>query len=460
MENIYISYLIFYQYIKRKENKVNLTILGGGLSALSLAYFLQNNDKIDEINILEKDEIPGGICRTYKKNGIEYDVGPHIIFSKNKEILDLMNSLLGENNEKHRRSNRILHKKRFVQYPFENDLSKLPKEDIDYCVNGFIHNPFENYKATNMLQFFLKTFGEGITNTYLRPYNEKIWKFDPAFMDTQMVERIPKPPREDIIRSAEGETIDGYLHQLYFTYPKQGGTEALIKAFISKLGKKVKIYTNAKVLEVKKTANKYNVKTVADNFEADRLVSTMPLNEFCNIYQDAKKPQEVLDAANNLRYNSIAICIVNVKKDYAGDNYAFMVADKNVRFHRISKLDFMGDGYHIDGTTTYMAEITYRKNDLNDKASDKELIDSVVNGLKTIGFIDSTEDVNFTDIKRFEYAYVIYDLNHRQNVDILKKYFKNKGILLNGRFGSFEYLNMDAIIQQSKDLAEKEIDID
>lgn len=69
----------------------------------------------------------------------------------------------------------------------------------------------------------MKTFGEGITNIYLRPYNEKIWNFDPAFMDTQMVERIPKPPKEDIIRSASGETIDGYVHQLYFSYPISSG---------------------------------------------------------------------------------------------------------------------------------------------------------------------------------------------------------------------------------------------
>lgn len=439
---------------------MKLTILGGGLSALSLAYFLQNNDRIDEINILEKDEVPGGICRTYVKNGIEYDVGPHIIFSKNKEVLDLMNNLLGENNEKHRRSNRILHKKRFVQYPFENDLSKLPQEDIDYCVNGFIHNPFENYEATNMLQFFLKTFGEGITNTYLRPYNEKIWKFDPAFMDTQMVERIPKPPKEDIIRSAKGETIDGYLHQLYFTYPKHGGTEALIKAFIAQLGSKVKIHTNAKVLEVEKISTGYKVDTPVGIFNSDKLVSTIPANEFCRIYKDPQKPTEILDTADNLRYNSIAICIVNVKKDYAGDNYAFMVADKNVKFHRISKLDFMGDGYHIDGTATYMAEITYRKNDLNDKASDAELTEKVIEGLQTIGFIDSKDDVNFTDLKRFEYAYVIYDLKHRQNMDLIKAYFKKQGVYLNGRFGSFEYLNMDAIIQQSKDLAEYEINND
>lgn len=431
------------------------TILGGGLSAISLAYYLQENKNIDEIHILEKDDILGGICRTYVKDGIEYDVGPHIIFSKDKEILDFMNNLLGENNEKHRRSNRILHKKRFVQYPFENDLSKLPKEDIDYCVNGFLHNPYESYEAKNMLQFFLKTFGEGITNTYLRPYNEKIWKFDPSFMDTQMVERIPKPPKEDILKSANGETIDGYLHQLYFTYPKQGGTEALIKAFIAKLSDKVKIHTNNKVLKAKKQGDKFVVTTSEKEYVCDKIISTMPANEFSHIYEDNNKPQEILDIADNLRYNSIAICIVNVSKDYAGDNYAFMVADKNVKFHRISKLDFMGEHYHKDGTATYMAEITYRKNDLNDKASDEELTQKVIEGLETIGFIDSKDDVNFTDLKRFEYAYVIYDLKHRQNMDAIKEYFAKQGIYLNGRFGSFEYLNMDAIIKQSKNLAEK-----
>lgn len=433
---------------------MNYTILGGGLSAISLAYYLQENKNIDEIHILEKNNALGGICRTYVKDGIEYDVGPHIIFSKDKEILDLMNNLLGENNEKHRRSNRILHKKRFVQYPFENDLSKLPQEDIDYCVNGFLHNPYENYDAKNMLQFFLKTFGEGITNTYLRPYNEKIWKFDPSFMDTQMVERIPKPPKEDILRSANGETIDGYLHQLYFTYPKQGGTEALIKAFVSKLSDKVKIHTDNKVLKVKKQDEKFVVTTSEKEYLCDKVVSTMPANEFCHIYEDANKPQEILNIADNLRYNSIAICIVNVNKDYAGDNYAFMVADKNVKFHRISKLDFMGERYHIDGTATYMAEITYRKNDLNDKTSDEELTQKVIEGLGAIGFIDSKDDINFADLKRFEYAYVIYDLKHRQNMDAIKEYFASQGIYLNGRFGSFEYLNMDAIIRQSKNLAQ------
>lgn len=431
---------------------MNYTILGGGLSAISLAYFLQNNDKIDEIHILEKEDTLGGLCRTYLKNGIEYDVGPHIIFSKDKEILDLMNGLLGENNEKHRRSNKIIHKQKFVNYPFENDLSSVPEQDLDYCVNSFLHNPFENYEAENMLQFFLKTFGEGITNLYLRPYNEKIWKFDPCFIDTQMVARIPKPPKEDILRSAKGETVDGYLHQLYFTYPKKGGIQALINSFISKLGDKVKIHVNSEVKEVEKTLNGFKIQTESGEYQTDKLISSIPVNKLCHIYKS--KTPELKEIADNLKYNSIAVCIVNVKKDCAGNNFTFTIADKNVKFHRINKLDFMGENYHIDGTATYMAEITYRKDDLYDKSTDEELISKVIDGLEKIGFISSKDDVNFTDIKRFEYAYVIYDLNHRKNMDKIKEYFSKQEIYLNGRFGSFEYLNMDTVIRQSKNLAQ------
>lgn len=433
---------------------MNLTILGGGLSALSLAYFLQDRADISKITLLEKEKTIGGLCRTFETNGIEYDVGPHIIFSKDKEILDFMNGLLGENNEKHRRSNRILHKKAFVQYPFENDLSKLPDEDKAYCVNAFMHNPYENYNAKNMLQFFLKTFGEGITNLYLRPYNEKIWKFDPSFMDTQMVDRIPKPPKEDILKSAAGETIDGYTHQLYFTYPKQGGTAAIVQALREKLSGKVEILTNCPVESVRKTEKGFEIVADGKTFVSDRLVSTMPLGEFTALY-NAEKPAEVVSAAKNLRSNAIAISIVNVKPDRAGDNYAFMIADKNVIFHRLSKLDFMGGRYHKPDSATYMIEVTYRKNDRVDLMTDAELTAKIIGGLKEIGFIDGESDVNFTDLKRFDYAYVIYDLEHKENTTVLRDYFKQQGIELNGRFGSFEYLNMDAIIRQSKNLAER-----
>ena len=435
---------------------MHIVILGGGLSAITAALFLQEKENVDRITLLEKEEAVGGLCRTFETQGIEWDVGPHIIFSKDKEVLDFMNKSLAENNEQHRRSNRIIHDKRFIQYPFENDLSKLSEHDKFVCLNGFLHNPYENYPATNMLQFFLRTFGEGITNTYLRPYNEKIWKFDPSFMDTQMVERIPRPPKEDIIKSAAGETVDGYTHQLYFNYPKTGGTESLIKSLIQKLTGKVEILTGAEVESVEKRAGKFIITASGKTHDADKVISTIPLDQLVDMFApEDPVPEEVKTCAHALRHNSIAICIVNVKKDFAGDNYAFMIADRNVIFHRISKLDFMGEGYHIPNTVTYMAEVTYRANDIYDKMHDEEMKRQVVSGLERIGFINSPEDVNFSEIKRFAYAYVIYDLMHKENTRQIIDYLSKRGVEVNGRFGSFQYLNMDAIIRQSMLLTSK-----
>ncbi|MCB6480760.1 FAD-dependent oxidoreductase, partial [Streptococcus parasanguinis] len=84
--------------------------------------------------------------------------------------------------------------------------------------------------------------------------------------------------KEDILRSANGETVDGYLHQLYFTYPKQGGTETLIRALAAKLNDKVTIETNTRVTGVKKSNGSFTVETSKGAFSGDRLISTIPAN--------------------------------------------------------------------------------------------------------------------------------------------------------------------------------------
>lgn len=67
----------------------NLGILGGGISALAFAYFYEKN-----IEIIEKESTLGGLCRSFEDDdGVSWDIGPHISFSKNKEILDFIVSL-------------------------------------------------------------------------------------------------------------------------------------------------------------------------------------------------------------------------------------------------------------------------------------------------------------------------------------------------------------------------------
>lgn len=431
---------------------MNICILGGGLSGISSAYFLQNVNNVDKITILEKEDSIGGLCRSIKKDGYTYDIGPHILFSKDKEMLNLMLSVLDEKNDL-KRSNQIIYKGRYVQYPFENDLSKLPEDDKKYCVTSFESNPYRSYVPENMLQFFLKTFGEGITNIYLRPYNEKIWKYDPTFMDTQMVERIPQPSDDDIRRSASGETVEGYLHQLYFHFPKNGGIESVVRGFEKKLDtQKCEIKLNCPVNKVEKVDQKYRVVAGDFSIDTDMVISTIPIQQLISSY--AGVPESVVNCSNDLRYNSILIAFVKTDNDLVGDNFAFMNPEKDVIFHRISKMDFLGEEYKSDGAT-FMVEVTFRSGDYTDSLSDSEIMQRISKGMVYLGFANSEEEIKLINITRHEYAYVIYDLHHKDNMTSIRSYFESQGVYLNGRFGNFEYWNMDKVIREAKNMSEE-----
>lgn len=430
-------------------------ILGAGLSGISTAYFLQDHKDCEEITLLEMEEHPGGLCRSIQKDGYIYDIGPHILFSKDKEMLNLMLSVLDKGKNDLVRSNQILYRGRRIQYPFENDLSKLPETELRYCINAFNHNPYENYETTNMIQFFLKTFGEGITNTYLRPYNEKIWKYDPAFMNTGMVERIPKPTREEIRRSAAGETIQGYLHQLYFSFPSKGGIQAVPDGFLRRLNKKkCRIKTGAKVTSVRRCGRAYEIEAGGKTYHADQVISTIPVQALTAAFEDATP--ELKEHTARLRYNSIIIAFVRLPYDLCGENFAFMIPDKDVIFHRISKMDFLGSAYHHqEQEATYMVEVTYRKDDQVDTLTENELRNKITQGLQKVGFAKQGSDVDFIDITKYQYAYVIYDLDHTKNMEYIRGFYHDKEILLNGRFGNFEYWNMDKILRESLELSRR-----
>lgn len=432
---------------------MNAIILGGGLAGTSLAYFLQKKKNITQITIVEKEPVLGGLCRSFDYDGRKYDIGPHIIFSKDTEIVDLMLDILGDNHAQHRRSNQILYKGREIQYPFENDLSKLPAEDLAYCLNSFLYNPYVDYPADNMLQFFLKTFGEGIVNCYLRPYNEKIWKFDPTYMDTQMVSRIPQPPKEDILRSARGETIDGYLHQLYFHYPKHNGIQSLIDGFSSRFNEKVTTLLGQTIVGVEKKNTGYSVYSADGGaYAADMLFSTIPLDNLTNMYKNISP--HIADIGARLKSNHTAIVVVTLNQGMA-DNFALFIPDKNIIFHRLTCLDYFGGDYCGTEGITYLAEISYRDNDQVDLMTDEELTARVVRGLYDIGIADSMAHIVAKDVRRIKYTYVIYDIEHKVNTASIRDFFANESVILHGRFGQFEYWNMDRVLRESKKLAER-----
>ena len=421
---------------------MRIGILGGGLTGLSLAFFLEHDSEV-----LEKESQCGGLCTTLTKNGFSYDYGGHIIFSKDAEVLDFMVKILGDNVKKYYRNNKVWYKNRFIKYPFENGLYELPKDDKYEILITYIKNDYP--EPTNFKEWIYHTFGKGLAEKYLIPYNEKIWNTKTETMGIEWVERVPKPPVVEIIKSAIGIETEGYLHQLYFYYPLRGGIQSLIKSIEEKVPN---ITRNFEVKKVQKTADKWLVSDGKSEKEFDKIVSTVPIFDLAKAIENL--PDEVERAIENLKYNSLIVVLIGVNNTNLSDKFAVYIPQKDLFFHRVCFNRYFGENYVPEGKSSAIAEITVNKGDGVYEMTDAELIDEVVSGLAKEGFIEK-KDVCETDVKRREYAYIIYDLDYKRNIAAIYKYFQSIGIELCGRFSEFKYLNMDACIRSAKNLAEK-----
>ena len=79
----------------------------------------------------------------------------------------------------HQRISYVRYKGLWVPYPFQNNISMLPKEDQVKCLDGMIDAALEcrvaNTKPKNFDEWILRMTGIGIADIFMRPYNFKVW---------------------------------------------------------------------------------------------------------------------------------------------------------------------------------------------------------------------------------------------------------------------------------------------
>lgn len=426
-------------------------IIGGGIAGLSMGYFLG-----DDAEVLEKEAISGGLCRSFKHEGFGYDIGGHVLFSRDSDVVELVLSLLNDNVAAHRRKNAIWYRGNLVKYPFENGLAALPVEERFQCVRDFIEAPGAGgsgdglNRSANLQDWILKTFGSSIAEKYLLPYNEKIWKMAPSQMSADWVERIPKPPVEDVLKSALGIETEGYVHQLNFYYPSTGGFESIPRAF--EAASHATTIKNFHALHVQRSSRQWTVSDGKQERSYDSLISTIPTG--CLLAALENVPDDVRRASDSLVCNSMIVVMLGVNaKNHLG-TFGVYFPQKRSLFHRICFYDFLGQSYAPSGTSSILAEITTRQGLEAWSMSDAQLADRVIADLEREGFIRRS-DVIATEVRRIPFAYVVQDIDYKRNVAIIRNFCNSSDIELCGRFAEFRYLNSDGVIRSAWDKSEK-----
>jgi protoporphyrinogen oxidase len=100
----------------------------------------------------------------------------------------------------------------FVPYPFENGLQVLPSLIRAEILISFIESLLElarnpSQTPRNLEEYFRYYFDKELTEIYLKPYNEKVWKRDLKEIDVDWLTiqgGLPVPSWKDVVKSAVG----------------------------------------------------------------------------------------------------------------------------------------------------------------------------------------------------------------------------------------------------------------
>jgi protoporphyrinogen oxidase len=424
---------------------MTIGILGGGLCGVVLGADIQDSV------VIEAESRVGGHCKTEIDKGYTYDMGgPHIIFSKNQEILAEMKSALGSKLGYGLRDNRCFYNDKFLQYPFENGISELSAEERYKFVRDFLHADQLGAPKNNLKEWLLQRFGNALANEYLIPYNEKIWNISSEKLTSDWVEgRIPMPSMDDMLKVACGLKTIGYAHQANFVYPTEGGIEVLVGAYKAKC-KDIRV--NEKVQKIDKRGDKWIVATNQNSYEFDEIVSTIPIHDLLKTLSNV--PSEINYKAGLLKFNSLINVAMGYKRKNDHTYTAIYIPSEEHLSHRISFPRNFSLLNVPEGMELVNLEITVDTDADLFNAEDQFFKEESIKLLQALNLIDKQE-IEYLKVCRTKHAYVVRDENYENSLKEVLNYLEELGIHSLGRNAQFEYINMDEAIRRTHALSKK-----
>lgn len=398
---------------------MKIGVIGAGVSGMSVAKMLSNKH---QVSLLEKNNHIGGIARTKRINDSTYHlVGGHCFNSKNKTVLDFVfNQVLAK---KHwhlvNRKAKIAFQNNIISYPIEFAVKEIAQFDEDLAINiidDFISA--NNQPSDNLAQWFVEKFGKTLAEKYLIPYNQKTWNMDLKKMSPLWIEgKLPTPNKKEFIKNLLSPQQDKMPHTCFY-YPNSNDQNTFLEALSAGLD----ISLNTKVESIEK---KNNTWLVNGEHQFDYVINTMPLDKLPFVIKGV--PEAIKTHAKKLKYNQVSNMLWETKS--VGDCTWTYYPDKETIFHRHIHI---GNFFLPKKNITITESIG--KKSYDEMAAAGSQIDYLI---KPIGYHQS------------DYAYVIYDKNYQSATTAIKNYLQTINIDTLGRFGQWEYFNMDICIEHA-----------
>lgn len=412
---------------------VRTIILGAGPAGLSFAHrLMQLGD--NSFVVFEKESEAGGLCRSKIVDGAPLDIGGgHFLDVRRPDANAFLFRFLPEEHwDTYERKSTIQVHGQEIDYPFEANLWQF-SENLQ---NAYLHSISKAGCLTGapmpdtFPEWVTWKLGHKIARDYMLPYNEKIWCLDDLNeLGTYWLYKLPDVSYEDTLKSCREKRLvakmPGHAH---FYYPKKGGYGHVWGL----MGKALK-----EKLLLNRAPEKINVESLAvDEFTGDRIVTTIPWPEFV---KRANAPEAVAAKAANLQHAPIEIAYY--PENLPGSAHWTYVPDLAIKHHRLLlRYNFCPNarGYWTETNAERAAawiSASNQRTEVGDQPS----------GTKNEA--PAWKQVN-------EYSYPLNTVNKPETIQALLDWGKKKQIYGLGRWGEWEHMNSDAVVEAGTRLAE------
>lgn len=389
--------------------------------------------------MLEQNTWPGGLSASFTDDqGFTWDIGGHVLFSHYQYFDRAVDAALAGQWIEHARESHIWIAGRFVPYPFQYNLRHLPKSQLSQCLRGLIEVLSNGHgETTNFRDWILNSFGAGIADLFLLPYNSKVWAHPPELMSRDWVgERVATVDLARVLDNIVFERDDtSWGPNNAFRFPRQGGTGAIWKAVAARVGSDSFRYSTSVVsvdLERKRVRT-----SDGEFYDYDALVSTIPLDIFARL---TGRPA-LISQASKLLYSGTHVVGIGLKgsapEHLAAKNWMYF-PEPDSPFYRVTVFSNYSPANVPDPERYWslMAEVSESPFKPVDRAG---VVDDVIRGLRNTHLISNASEIASVWSHFAGHAYPVPSLDRDQNLVPVIAELERESVYSRGRFGGWRY---------------------
>ncbi|MDM7992124.1 MAG: FAD-dependent oxidoreductase [Candidatus Fermentibacter sp.] len=417
-------------------------VVGAGVAGLTLAERLCAGGGC-EVTVLEGEESPGGLARTFTREGFRFDIGPHRFHTSDTAVQSYLLEILGSEITAIPRASSVYIAGRYQDWPLSlGGVTKLPfsmllPSALDLFRVGTRGTP------ASFADHIIARYGRNLYRHFFRGYTRKFTGLDGSELHTDWaaagVDRavIDRKVKADSLLSLARSLVFPSPVTTSFIYPESGG----IQRFPDLLAERIEASGGTIRLSTR----------VAGLLEDGGAVRGVRLSDGSEVEgSEVFWSAPVTEAFPGLELHFIDTIVYNVALRARTENaYQWCYfGEPGICFSRLSIPRNFSEAMVPRGADSLVAEVTCPPGDpLWDSPS--SMIQRLMEDLGRVGAA-APEDILFISPEKVRRSYPVYTLDYKERLAAIRP---PAGLRLLGRCGTFWYNNMDHSISQGLAMA-------